>query len=896
MVLEPSIGKVSPIKIEDEMRSSYLDYAMSVIVSRALPDIRDGLKPVQRRILYAMSTMGLNPGSSYKKCARVVGEVLGKYHPHGDSPVYEALVRLAQSFSLRYPLIDGQGNFGSIDNDPAAAMRYTESRLTRIAAELLADLDKDTVDFSDNFDGSEQEPMPLPARLPNLLANGASGIAVGMATNIPPHNLSEICDAVALLIDEPESTMEDISKIIIGPDFPTGGLIFRYETVRVPSINGEGPTSEQIDAIRHAHAEGKGRIVMRARVHIEELTKGNRNHQIIVTELPYQTNKAALIEKMAQLVRSKRIDGIADLRDESDRHGMRVVIELKRESQPRSVLNSLYKMTAMQSAFAVNMVALVDGQPRTVSLKKILEEHISHRRIVIRRRTEFELKKAQARAHILEGLLKAIDMLDQVIKAIRGSPSADEAKGRLMRAPFTLTEIQAQAVLDMQLRRLARLERDKIQEEYGELIKEISYLEDLLENPRKIDYLIKDDVIALKEKFGDDRRTLIMEQEPEEFSEEDLVAHQEVVVSLSKRGFIKRIPLSTYRAQRRGGVGIIGMKTRDDDAVRHLNVTDTHDRLIFFTDRGRCFQLKAYEIADESRTAKGESIMQLITLDQKERVTAVVRSPAKHEQDFMVVASKLGEVKKTPLKNFDKVRRDGLIAMDLEPEDELVSSKLANDSDDVILVTALGQSLRFSVKTLRSASRLSGGVRGIRLAKGDYVVGMEVALKGEALLVASELGMGKRTDVDEYPQQGRGGSGVITFKTNPKSGELITARVVHPDHELMMISEEGIILRTPVNHISLQGRSTQGVTLMDVSRGDRVSAIAVVDMQREFEAKDDLPTGATVLDGKKPKKTKKASGASKAEAKPSAKAKTERKPSAKAQDTNSSKTTRKKKQ
>jgi len=869
MVLEPNIGKVRPIKIEDEMRSSYLDYAMSVIVARALPDIRDGLKPVQRRILYAMSSMGLNPGSSYKKCARVVGEVLGKYHPHGDSPVYEALVRLAQPFSLRYPLIDGQGNFGSVDNDPPAAMRYTETRLARIATELLADLDKDTVDFIDNFDGSEQEPIPLPARLPNLLLNGASGIAVGMATNIPPHNLNEICDAITLLIDAPETTMEDISKIVSGPDFPTGGLIFRYETIRVPSTNGEGPTSEQIDAIRRAHADGKGRIVMRARVHVEELTKGNRNHQIIVTELPYQTNKAALIEKIAHLVRSKRIEGIADLRDESDRHGMRVVIELKRESQPRSVLNSLYKMTAMQSAFAVNMVALVDGQPRTVSLKKILESHIEHRRIVIRRRSEFELKKAQARAHILEGLLKAIDMLDEVIKAIRSSPSADEAKAKLMRAPFGLSDLQAQAVLDMQLRRLARLERDKIQEEYQELIKQISYLEDLLANPRKIDFLIKDDAIQLKEKFGDDRRTLIMEQEPEEFSEEDLVAHQEVVVSLSKRGFIKRIPLSTYRAQRRGGVGIIGMKTRDDDAVRHLVVADTHDRLIFFTDRGRCFQLKAYGIADESRVAKGESIMQLITLDQKERVTAVVLSPAKAEQGFMVVASKQGEVKKTPLKNFDKVRRDGLIAMDLEPDDELVSAKLANDSDDVILVTGLGQSLRFSVKTLRSASRLSGGVRGIRLAQGDSVVGMEMAHKGEALLVASELGMGKRTDVDEYPTQGRGGSGVRTFKTNPKSGELIKARVVHPDHELMLISEEGIILRTPVSHISLQGRSTQGVTLMDVSRGDRVSAIAVVDMQREFTAKDELPTGATAapVDGAK---SKKKTAASKSKAKTSA--------------------------
>jgi DNA gyrase subunit A len=850
MTLEtPEIPALSvrPIKIEEEMRSSYLDYAMSVIVSRALPDIRDGLKPVQRRILYAMSDMGLGPNSQYRKSARVVGEVLGKYHPHGDAPVYDALVRLVQSFSLRYPLVDGQGNFGSVDGDPPAAMRYTEARLTRVATELLADIEKNTVDFVPNFDESEQQPFVLPARLPNMLANGAAGIAVGMATNIPPHNLGELCDAIALLIDNPEATLDELAEIVKGPDFPTGGVIFRYETVRLPSLNGEGPTSERRDAIRAAF-EGRGRVVIRARVHIEEMAKGNRN-QIIVTELPYQVNKATLVEKIADLARAKRIDGIADLRDESDRHGMRIVIELKREAQPRQLLNALYKHTAMQSAFAVNMLALVDNQPRTVSVKKILESYIDHRREVIRRRSEFDLNKAQERAHILEGLLKAIDMLDEVISTIRGSPSAEEAKVRLTRAPFDLTDRQAQAVLDMQLRRLARLERDKIQEEYKELLEQINYLEDLLANPRKIDFLIKDDAIDLKKTYGDDRRTIIMDQEPEGFSEEDMVAHQEVVVTLSSRGFIKRLPLNTYRAQRRGGVGIIGMKTREDDAVRHLVVADTHEKLIFFTDRGRCFQVKTYEVTDETRQAKGESIMQLLQLDQKERITAVVRIPPQHEQDYMVVATKLGEVKKTPLKNFANVRRDGLIAMDLEPADELVSAKLASDDDDIIVVSARGQAVRFPVKLLRSASRLSGGVRGIRLAAGDRVVGMENAAAAEALLVVSEFGFGKRTKVEEYPVHGRGGQGVRTFKTNPKTGELMAARTADPTHELMLIAEDGIVLRTPVEHISSQGRSTQGVTLMDVDREDRhnrIAAVAIIDMEREYDVPQDLPTGATV--------------------------------------------------
>jgi len=840
-----SLGNVRPIKIEEEMRASYLDYAMSVIVSRALPDIRDGLKPVQRRILYAMHDMGIRPGSQYKKSARIVGEVLGKYHPHGDSPVYEAMVRLAQDFSMRYPLVDGQGNFGSIDNDPPAAMRYTEARLARIAEEMLADIDRNTVDFVPNFDDSLQEPFVLPARLPNLLANGASGIAVGMATNIPPHNLGELCEAIVCLIDNPEAGTEELTNIVKGPDFPTGGVIFRYETVRLPASDGQAPTTEKRDAFRTAYAEGKGRVVMRARVHIEEMAKGNR-YQIITNELPYQTNKAALIEKIADLVRGKRIEGIADLRDESDRHGMRIVIELKREGQPGQVLSALYKHTAMQSSFAVNMLALVDRQPRTVSLKKILESYITHRRQVIRRRSQFDLEKAKERGHILEGLLKAIEILDEVIKAIRGSPSAEEAKERLLKAPFGLSDRQAQAVLDMQLRRLARLEREKLQEEYAEIIKQIAYLEDLLANPRKIDFLIKDDARELKKNYGDDRKTLIMDQEPEEFSEEDMVAHQEVVVTLSSRGYVKRLPLDTYRAQRRGGVGVIGMKTREDDAVRHLLVADTHDRLIFFTDRGRCFQVRTYELPDETRQARGIPLINLISLEQKERITAVVRCPPEMQLDYMLMATKLGEVKKTPLRNFASVRRDGLIAMDLESVDELVAAKLAGDADRAIVVTARGQALRFAVGSLRSASRHSGGVRGIKLAGGDTVVGMNIARPGEALLVVSALGHGKRTPVEEYPLQARGGQGVITFKTYAKTGDLVAARVVNAAHELMLISEDGIVLRTPVAHISLQGRPTQGVILMDVGEGDRVAAVAVIDMQREFTEPQPLPTGATV--------------------------------------------------
>lgn len=867
------------------MRASYLDYAMSVIVARALPDIRDGLKPVQRRILYAMSELGLRPGSQYKKSARIVGEVLGKYHPHGDAPVYEAMVRLAQDFSLRYPLVDGQGNFGSVDNDPPAAMRYTEARLAAIAEETLADIDRDTVDFIPNFDDSLQEPKVLPSRLPNLLVNGAAGIAVGMATNIPPHNLGEVCDAMACLIDKPEASTSDLTEIVKGPDFPTGGIIFRYERVKKQPSDGQrgqGPLYEKQDAIKAAY-DGKGRIIMRARTHIEEMAKGGR-YQIVITELPYQVNKAALVEKIAELARGRRIEGIADLRDESDRHGIRMVIELRREGQTRQILNSLYKHTAMQSTFAVNMLALVDGQPRTVGLKRILDSFINHRREVIRRRSLFELKKAQEREHILQGLLVALEHLNQVIQTIRRSQSAEKAKERLMRAPFRLSDRQAQAVLDMQLRRLARLERQKIQDEYAEIIKQIAYLEDLLANPRKIDYLIKEETLEVKKKYGDERRTQIIEQEAVDFSEEDLIPHQETVVTLSTRGYIKRVPLEIYRAQGRGGRGKIGVARREGDAVRHIMVVDTHQSLLFFTDRGRVYQVKTYELPDESRQARGIPLINIIYLEQDERVTAVVATDG-GDQEFLVLATEQGEVKKTALREFATVRRNGLITMDLEPGDALVAAQLARSDDQAVLVTATGQALRFAVSQLRSASRQSGGVRGIRLPKGGRVVGMEIARPEQQLLVVSSKGYGKRTRFEEYPTQGRGGLGVRTFAVNERRGQLVAAHTVNSKQELMLISEDGIVIRTAVDSIAVQGRATMGVTLMGVGPGDTVASIASIELPKQVEEKA-VTRGKRAAKAKAPVARRKAKpsaparGKAAAGKKPTAKGKATAKPAA----------------
>jgi len=810
------LGKVKPVNIEDEMRSSYLDYAMSVIVSRALPDVRDGLKPVHRRILYAMNDMGITANSPHRKSARIVGEVLGKYHPHGDTSVYDAMVRMAQDFSMRYMLVDGQGNFGSMDNDPPAAMRYTEARLAPIAAEMLVDIDKNTVDFTPNFDDSLNEPTVLPTRLPNLLINGSSGIAVGMATNIPPHNLGEVCDAIAYLIDHPEAALEELTQFIKGPDFPTGGIIQGQE------------------GINNAYATGHGRVVVQARAYIDEGAAGGR-HQIVVTELPYQTDKSALVGKIATLVKDKKITGISELRDESDRQGMRIVIELKKEAHPQQLLNSLYKYTAMQSTFFVNMLALVDGQPRVISLKEALQKYIDFRHLVITRRSRFELKQAKARAHILEGLRIALDQIDKIIATIRKSETAETARRNLM-TNFGLSQLQAQAILDMQLRRLANLERQKILDEYAEVVKTIAYLEDLLANPRRILHLIKEDTNELKSKYGDERRTDISQQAVMDFGAEDLIPHQKVVVTISKRGFVKRVPSLAYTPQHRGGKGIIGQVTRETDAVRLLVVADTHDDLFFFTSKGKVFRLKCHELpADTSRVAKGVAIINLLPISEDERVTSMVVVTQFNPDTFLLMATSNGEIKKSSVDQFSSIRSSGLIAMDLEKGDELVSCCLATNQEDLLLVTRKGQSIKFPVSELRASYRTSGGVRSMRLRGDDRVVSMDIARPDNFVLVVTARGYGKMTPVDGYPRQHRAGSGVITFKLVEETDEVIAARVVNKSQQVMIISADGIVIRTPVKEkdptkgITVQGRSTQGVRLMRLSEGDSAVAITAFD-------------------------------------------------------------------
>ena len=805
------LGKIKPVNIEDEIKSSYLDYAMSVIISRALPDVRDGLKPVHRRILYVMDGLGLSHASPYKKSARIVGEVLGKYHPHGDTSVYDAMVRMAQDFSMRYVLVDGQGNFGSMDNDPPAAMRYTEVRLAPISEQMLLDIEKGTVDFMPNFDDSLKEPVVLPTRLPNLLVNGSSGIAVGMATNIPPHNLGEVCDAISYLIDNPEAMVNELTQFIKGPDFPTGGIILGQ------------------DGIKSAYATGHGRVVVQAKASVGDAAEAGRS-QIVVTELPYQTNKAALVERIAELVKDRKIRGISELRDESDRQGMRIVIELRKDAQPPQVLNSLYKYTSMQSAFFVNMLALVDAQPRVISLKEALQHYIDFRREVITRRSRFELKEAKARAHILEGFKIALDNIDRVVTTIRKSKTAEVARQNLM-TTFGLSQAQAQAILDMQLRRLANLERRKIFDEYAEVVRNIAYLEDLLANPRRILLLIKEEVSELKSKYGDPRQTEIREQEVIEFRDEDLIPHQRVVVTLSNRGFIKRLPSRAYEPQHRGGKGVIGMITREEDAVRLLTVTDTHAHLLFFTNLGKVFRIKCYEIPpDSSRTAKGMAIVNLFPIAEGERVTAMVAVTDFKPDAYLVMATCRGEVKKTAMQNFTSVRSSGLIAMDLAEGDELVAARIATDQDDVMLVTQKGQAIRFAVSELRASSRTSGGVCGIRLMPDDRVIGMDIVYPDSFLLAVTTEGFGKLTSIGDYPRQHRAGSGVRTFKLTEKTGEVAAARLVSLSQQLMIISADGIIIRTPVkDEISIQKRSTQGVTLKELGRGDKVVAIACLD-------------------------------------------------------------------
>jgi DNA gyrase subunit A len=809
------LGNIKLVSIVEQMTGAYLDYSMSVIVSRALPDVRDGLKPVHRRVLYAMDQMGLQSTKIFRKSAGTVGEVLKLYHPHGDAAVYDSLVRMAQPWSMRYPLILGQGNFGSQDDDPPAAMRYTESKMAAIADELLRDIDKDTVDFVPNYDNQAKEPTVLPARLPNLLLNGSTGIAVGMATNIPPHNLLEVCNGIIHLIDNPDATTEVLSRIIRGPDFPTGGIIHGRE------------------GIRNTYANGRGRVVVRARTHIEETERGRAS--IIVTELPYQVNKADLVRKIAEMTRDKKIDGISEVRDESDRQGMRMLIELKRDANPESVLNSLYKYTAMQSAFNTNMLALVDQQPRILTLKAFLQHYINHREIVITRRTRYELAKAEARKHILEGLKIALDHLDAVIITIRESQTTEAALLSLQQR-FGVTEEQGKAILALTLARLVALERHKIDEELIDVLKHIEYYYMLLSNINEVRKLIKDDLNELKEKYGDPRRTDIQEAEASEFKDEDLIPNEEVVVTLTEKGYIKRLPSSTYRAQHRGGRGVTGMQTREDDTVRHLLIAHCHDGLLFFTDRGRVFQLRVYELADASRTAKGEHIINLIAIEQRERVTAVVHVPKEVSHDYMIVGTKKGEIKKTAMDEFEVVRRQGLIAMNLEEDDELIGAKLARAGDDVLMVTAQGKAIRFTVAELRSASRTSGGVRGIRLSKGDKVVSLNLTPRDSELLVVTEYGYGKRTPIDDYPTHSRGGSGVITSHVTEKTGPVAAARIItEKDNELLIISAGGMVIRTDVSKIRTKGRATQGVQLMHLAVGDIVVAVATTNGKRLTE-------------------------------------------------------------
>ncbi len=800
--------RVLPKPIEQEMQEAYLDYAMSVIVSRALPDVRDGLKPVQRRILVAMHDLGLAPNRPYRKCAKICGDTSGNYHPHGEGVIYPTLVRMAQDWVMRYPLVDGQGNFGSIDDDPPAQMRYTEARLTAIAQEMLADLDKDTVDFVPNFDQSRQEPTVLPARFPNLLANGASGIAVGMATNIPPHNLREVCDALVALLDRPDLPTEELLKIIRGPDFPTGGLILGRE------------------GIRETYTKGRGTIVMRAKAHIEELRGGRA--AIVVTELPYMVNKAALIARIAELVREKKIQGISDLRDESDREGIRVVIELRREANPQVVLNQLYKHTQMQTNYGAILLALVGGVPRQLTLRELLWHYLEHRRSVATRRVRFELARAEERAHILEGLKVALDHLDQVIALIRSSKDVPAAREGLMKT-FGLSERQAEAILEMRLQRLTRLERSKVEEEYRELLKAIAFYQDVLRDPRKVDAILREEILEIKEKYGDPRRTKITAAEEATLGEEDLIPDAEVAVTLTRDGFIKRVPLETYRAQRRGGRGVVGAVTREEDFVEHLVVTTNHAYLLFFTNRGKAYRLRAYEVPESGRTARGTGLMNLVNLGPTERVTAVIPVRSFEDAGYLFMVTKQGLVKKTGLLEFLGTRKAGLVAITLKPGDELVAVRLTDGRREIILGTREGQCIRFREAGVREMGRAAAGVLGIRLRPGDEVVGAAVVGEKPEVLTVTDQGFATRTRVEEYRLQARGGSGIRNVRVGPKNGRVVAIRGVGPEDELLLASEGGQILRTPVREIRTVGRGAQGVRVMRLEEGDRVSAVAVVE-------------------------------------------------------------------
>ncbi len=812
--IKDKFGSVQRINIDDEMRGAYLDYAMSVIVSRALPDARDGLKPVHRRILYAMYDMGLRPNRPYKKSARIVGEVLGKYHPHGDSAVYDAMVRMAQDFSMRYMLVDGQGNFGSVDGDAAAAMRYTEARLTDPAMEMLVDIDKETVGFKENFDGSIQEPKVLPARLPNLLVNGGGGIAVGMATNIPPHNLTEVCNAAIFLIDNwnrlNEITVDDLMKHIKAPDFPTGGQILG------------------LDGVKSAFATGRGRVVIRARTEIQEMPTGKR-FRIVVTEIPYQVNKAALIEKMAELVRSGRLTHISDLRDESDRDGLRIVIELKRGAYPAKVRNQLFKYTQLQSTFGVNMLALVNNGPRLLSLKQSLRYYIQHRQDVIRRRTEYELQKARSRAHILEGLLKALDRLDGVVETIRKSSSAEVARNRLIER-FELSELQARAILDMQLRRLAALERQKITNEHDEIQVRIAYLEDLLKHPEKVLSLIREDLNEIRDRFGDARRSEVIAGSDGSFNEEDLIPNIRLFVTMTERGYVKRVPAKTYRAQHRGGKGITGMKTGDADAVMDAFVCMAHDDLLFFTNKGKVYQQKAYEIPDASRVAKGIPLINIVQLNPNEKVTTIIPVHNWEKADYFVMLTEQGRIKRIPIEELNNVRNSGLIAIKLDDDDNLRWVKTTHGNEDLILVTEQGQAIRFHEDSVRSMGRAAAGVMAIRLDEGDKLSALDICREGAELLILTSLGYGKRTPLVDYSRQNRFGKGVRTISRALNiTGHIVGAKVVEPSDQVTIISAEGMVMRTEVGQIAKYGRATRGVRVMGLKNKDRVVSLALLD-------------------------------------------------------------------
>ena len=804
-------GRILPVNLEQEMRNSYIDYAMSVIVSRALPDVRDGLKPVHRRILYAMQEAGMTSGKPYKKSARIVGEVLGKYHPHGDRSVYDAIVRMAQDFSMRYMLADGHGNFGSVDGDPPAAMRYTEVRMAKIAELMLQDIDKDTVDFVPNYDESLKEPSVLPSKFPELLVNGTSGIAVGMATNIPPHNMSEVIDGVLMLIDNPDASVEELMTVIKGPDFPTGGLIM-------------GTTG-----IRDAYTTGRGSVKMRAKAHIETMSNGKP--RIVVTELPYQVNKARLIEKIAELARDKQIEGITDLRDESDRKGMSIVIELRKDINPDIMLNQLYKHTQLQDTFGVIMLALVDNQPRILTLKQVLHYYIQHQEDVITRRTRYELSKAEARAHILEGLTIALDHLDAVITTIRESQTADIARNALMDG-FKLSEKQAQAILDLRLQRLTGLEREKIEEEYQEVLKKIEWLKSVLADESKIMTIIKEELTAVKEKYGDARRTTIT-YDMSEMSEEDLIADEDVVLTVSHNNYIKRMKLDTYNKQNRGGQGILGMSTKEGDFVENILITTTHHTILFFTSRGRVHYLKAYQIAEASRQARGTALINLLKLDKGEKITAVLQVREYNPAKFLFMATRKGIVKKVQLSEFNTTRKLGVIALKLDDDDELIGVKQTDGQKQIVIGTRNGYAIIFDEEEVRSMGRIARGVKGIKLRDGDEVVGMDTIKRDSEILTVTAGGYGKRTKVEEYTTHHRGAMGVINLRVTEKTGEVIGLKVVRDGQELMLISTNGIIIRTGLDKISVIGRASQGVIIMKTAEDDKVASMAILTQKAE---------------------------------------------------------------